>query len=121
MTYSHSTNHSFNPKIDFWRPVENLFNSFPYWEQWNKYSSKNGFINFYETKTKESFDVYDDGVDIYGKKLIELFVPQGPHNILLNDIPKEQRKNVRIGTRINHTGKIIKFLSILVNSSVLQC
>lgn len=111
MTYSHSTNHSFNPKIDFWRPIENLFNSFPYWEQWNKYHSKNDFINFYETKTKESFDVYDDDEDIYGKKLIELYTPRGAHNILLKDIPKDQRKNVRVGTRINHTGKIIKFLS----------
>ncbi len=111
MTYSHSTTHSFNPKIDFWRSIENLFNSFPYWEQWNKYRSKNGFINFYETKTKESFDVYDDEVDIYGKMLIELYIPRGAHNIPLKSIPKEQRKNVPIGTRINHTGKIIKFLS----------
>lgn len=111
MTYSHSTNHSFNPKIDFWRPIENLFNSFPYWEQWNKYHSKNDFINFYETKTKESFDVYDDDVDIYGKEIIELYIPRGAHNIPLKAIPKEQRKNVPLGTRINHTGKIIKFLS----------
>ena len=33
MTYSHSTNHSFKPNIEFWKAIENLFRSFPYWEQ----------------------------------------------------------------------------------------
>lgn len=111
MTYSHSTNHSFDPKIEFWRPIENLFNSFPYWKEWNKYHSKNIFIRYYENETKESFDVYDDNVDIYGNKITELYVPRGAHNILLKTIPEEQRKNVPFGTRINYTGKIIKFLS----------
>ncbi len=111
MTYTHSTNHSFNPKIDFWRPIEKFFNSFPYWTQWNKYRSKNDIISFYETETKESFDIYDDDVDIYGNEIIELYILRGAHNILLKDIPEEQRKNTPVGTRINHTGKIIKFLS----------
>lgn len=111
MTYLHSTPHYFDPKIDFWRPIEKLFNGFPYWVNWNKYHSKNDFINYYETETKESFDIFDNDVDIYGNEITELYIPRGTHDIPLKAIPEKQRKDVPIGTRINHTGKIIKFLS----------
>lgn len=64
MTYSHTTNHSIEPKIEFWRAMENLFKSFPYWTGHNKYHSKHELISFFEIETKESFNVSDD-VDIY--------------------------------------------------------
>lgn len=117
MTYSHTTNHSYVPEIEFWRSIENLFNSFPYWAEWNKYRSKQFFINYHETETTESFDVYDDDVDIYGNKITELYVPMGGGYVLLENIPEEQRKSVRVNTRINYTRKIIKFLSIHISNS----
>ncbi len=60
MTYVHSANHSFKPEIQFWRSLENLFDTFPYWKEWNKYRSKQFLITFFEIETKELFDVKDD-------------------------------------------------------------
>lgn len=111
MTYLHSSTHYFNPKIDFWRPIEKLFNGFPYWINWNKYHSKDKFINYYENETKESFDIYNNDVDIYGNEITEHYIPKGPSLILVKTITEELRNRSSIITEINHSGKIIKFLS----------
>lgn len=116
MTYNHKTNHSFTPNLEFWRSMERIFNSFPYWEEWNKYRSKESFISFYEIETKESFNIDDDEVDIYGNEISEVYVPRGSHTILLKQIPEEQRSKVPIGVRVNHTGRIIKFLSKCISN-----
>jgi len=112
MPYSHSTNHSFKPKLEFWKSMEHLFNSFPYWQEWDKYRNKQSFISFYEIETKESFDVKDDDTDVYGDKITELFVNIiGGGNVLFDDLPEDQRKSAIVRRRVNYTGKIIKFLS----------
>ena len=57
MSYSHSSNHSFEPSRDFWRPLEHLFTSFPFHLDGDKYKSKDYLIEFYENRTKDIFDV----------------------------------------------------------------
>lgn len=56
MTYNHGTSQSYTPDIEFWRTVENIYESFPYWTEWNKYRNRDFFIKDYEIETKEAFD-----------------------------------------------------------------
>lgn len=90
MTYTHSTNHSFKPKTEFWRAFENLFKSFPFWEGDELlYESYRSIVTFYEKKSFERFEM-KDRADIYGHGIVQVGA---------------------IGKRVNYLGKLIKFLS----------
>ena len=99
MSYSHRTNHSFEPTLDFWKPVEKMFNAFPYWEMSNNYRSKQFLISFYEMETQESFDINDEDIDIYENKITELYAVRAGNDILLEDLPEEQRASATRAAR----------------------
>ncbi|UCC20414.1 MAG: hypothetical protein JSV62_03755 [Promethearchaeota archaeon] len=114
MTYSHKTNHSFNPSKEFWRTIENLISSFPFWEGGSKWASQSALIQFYEAQTKEAFDVANTDTDIYGNLIQDRYIIENMRNISIKDIPEVDRKSIpseRTSYRVNETGKIIKFLS----------
>jgi len=70
MTYTHQTDHSFSPEIEFWRPIENLFKNFPFWKGNDglpeyKYPFEQ-LKEYYEMKTQDPFDIEKIKRDIYG-------------------------------------------------------
>lgn len=114
MTFNHTTNHSFNPPVDFWRMMENLITSFPFWSGGNRWKPHEGLIKNYEIQMQESFDVDNRDKDIYGFLIQEGFISRGPREIPLKEIPLAKRKFIlpeKIHYKINRMGKIIKFLS----------
>ena len=94
MTYSHKTNHSFTPPIEFWRPIENLIISFPLWSGGNRWKSHNGLIKFYEMQTHESFDINDNDRDIYGNWLQEAFIFKGLRKTPITNIQSRERQQI---------------------------
>ncbi len=114
MTYSHKTNHSFTPPIEFWRPIENLIISFPFWSGGNRWKSHYGLIKFYEMQTQESFDINDNDRDVHGNLLQEGFISKGLRDIAIKNIPFPKRQLIppdKIMYHTNELGKIVKFLS----------
>ncbi len=110
MTYNHKTNHSYTPDLEFWRSMENIFESFPYWTERNKYSSRDFFINFYEMETKEAFDVNNNDTDIYGESIQSKWF--GVQKITGNpELDKNLVPPYKCTFKVNYTRKIIRFLS----------
>ncbi|MFX1297294.1 MAG: hypothetical protein ACFFD2_20875 [Promethearchaeota archaeon] len=120
MTFSHMTHHSFNPTHEFWRTIENLISSFPFWEGGSKWKSQFGLIKFYELQTNEAFDVDNSDTDIYGDLIQDRYIIKNMRSISLKDIPEIDRRTIppeSISYRVNEIGKIIKFLSNHISNS----
>jgi len=92
MTYTHKTNHSSAPPIKFWRPFENLFQGFPFWEGGSPYDSEPSerLIKYYEKRTHDPFDTHKVTGDIYSYAI-------------------RQTKGIR--HTVNYLGRLIKYLS----------
>jgi len=114
LTYSHKTDHSCTPSKEFWRSIEILISSFPFWEGGSIYKPHSELIKFYEVETLEAFDVTNSDQNIYGDLLQERSILKHMRHLPLKEIPAQERKLIKpdkINYRINETGKIIKFLS----------
>ena len=77
MTYTHKTDHSFSPPIEFWRPIENLLKNYPYRQSYSTdhYEfSYSQLIDYFEKKTLEPFNPYNITEDIYGNPINQHFV-----------------------------------------------
>ncbi len=120
MSYSHRTNHSFSPDLEFWRLIEILISTFPYKQGNTEYLSKEEFIRYYETRYNERFDVdYSDrGID--GKLLSRSYILVRPQRRYLDEIPVMQRNLIapdKILKQKNPNGRILKFLSNAISDS----
>lgn len=116
MSYSHKTNHSFEPSTDFWRAIENLFTNFPFHLDGDKYKSKDYLIKFYENRTKDAFDVTDNDSTIYSDRIKEEYYMD--RNI--KEIPSIRRMVLppnQIITKVNYPGKLIAFLEKHIKNS----
>jgi len=114
MSYSHRTNHSFSPDLEFWRSVEIFIEAFPY-VQGNKGGLKSDdFLNYYEQKCNESFDIRFNDTDVYGRSLSRAFIWNPSHRSYLDEMGSIQRNNInptKIQQERNSTGRVVKFLS----------
>ena len=114
MTYEHTTDHSFKPPVDFWRIMENLLKSFPFWSGGNRWKPHEGLIKKYETEKRESFDIDNRDKDIYGDLIQERCILRAMSWVSLKEIPIADHKFIppeQIHYKINETGKIVRFLS----------
>ena len=111
MTYAHNSKQSFTPSNDFWKMIENLFLKFPFCEHSQEFDSRDEIIKYYEEKYSESFDISDSDNDIYGNKLkIEFYKDQKVKDLHFSRIQR-QAYQAEFKIRINHLGRVIKFLS----------
>lgn len=115
MSYSHRTDHSFSPDLEFWRSVEIFIEAFPYKQGKGKRGLiSNQFLNYYEQKCNERFDVQDNDTDVYGKFLSREFIWNPSQRSYLDEMGSMQRMNIdptKIQRERNSTGKVVKFLS----------
>jgi len=120
MKFDHKTNHTFTPDLDFWRSMEDLFDSFPYWEGKNKFHSKDNFIHYYEMNKQESFDGEKNDKDIYGKQITEPYIFMSSQIMPLRVISEKRRGAFpHIMMKTNHTARIIKFLSKNISNQIM--
>lgn len=113
MTYSHSTQITHDPSIEFWRSLEILLSAFPYNQGNASFLTKEEFIVYYETKYHERFDTDFNDTDIYGKSLIREFII-GRQKVFLDQMSATERNAIQpdiIQRDRNYLGRIIKFLS----------
>ncbi len=114
MSYSHSTNHSFSPDLEFWRSIEIFIEAFPYKQGKKKGLTSDEFVIYYEQKFNERFDVDYDDSDVYGKSLTRDFVWNPNQRSYLDEMDSMQRMNIdpsRIHHNYNSNGRVVKFLS----------
>ena len=120
MSYSHRTNQSFSPDLEFWRLIEILISTFPYKQGNTEYLTKEEFIRYYETRYNERFDVdYSDrGID--GKLLSRSYILVRPQRRYLDEMPAMERRLIapdKILKQKNPNGRILKFLSNAISDS----
>lgn len=114
MSYSHRTNHSFSPDLELWRSVEIFIEAFPYKQGKKSGLTSDEFLNYYEQKCNESFDIQYNDTDVYGKSLSRAFIWNPIHRSYLDEMGSIQRNNIdptRIQQERNSTGRVVKFLS----------
>jgi hypothetical protein len=114
MSYSHKTNHSFSPDLEFWRSIEIFIEAFPYRQGQKRSLTSDEFIIYYEQKYNERFDVDNNELDVYGKPLTREFIWNPSQRIYLDEMDSLQRNNLdstKIQRELNHIGRILKFLS----------
>ena len=120
MSYSHRTNHSFSPVLEFWRSIEILIEAFPYGQGKLGGLTADRFIIYYEQKCNERFDVQYNDIDVYGKSLSRAFIWNPNQRSYLDETDSSQRSNVdptKIRRERNSTGRVVKFLSNSISNS----
>jgi len=120
MSYSHKTKHAFTPSLEFWRSLENFLESFPYKQENTGYLTGNEFINYYERKYDERFDVDYNDTDIYGKHLTRKYIWSTSQRFYLDEMDSTKRISIspeKIQKNYNSTGRLIKFLSNSISNS----